>query len=395
MGKLFRIGLAWHTSWRSRELGIRGMAEYANRYGPWQFSLNQIEDFDVRHNPEPLHFDGIIVSYDDTDRVNSIHWPRKIPIVALQRTDDRVTPWRVLPDDEAVGRLVAEEFIKRGFRRLAYFPQKDLKAPGTPWDNERLEGFDRIARTYRVQTRVYEGPVGVWGQLNHKAHSVPLADWLLSLVKPVGIMAASDMCARHLLLAAEAVGVRIPEVAAVISVDNEPWAEIIFRGLSSVELDGARSGYAAAELLHKLLEKQPITPTTIRIPPRRLIVRRSSSTTAIDDSDVANAVRFINEHATNGIGVRHVVDAVPLSRRTLERRFHDALHHSILQEIRAVQVQRAKLLLVDETIPLPTVAKVSGFSSVKAMQNLFRRMVGITPTKYRKTSLEPRQFTRE
>jgi LacI family transcriptional regulator len=197
-------------------------------------------------------------------------------------------------------------------------------------------------------------------------------------------MAVTDQCARHVLLSADDAGVAVPEEAAIVGVGNEAWSEVALRGLSSVELDGLRAGYVAAEMLHQLMDGKKIKPGVVRIPPRRLVIRRSSSTTAIDDPDVLQAMHFIAERATSGIGVPEVADAVPLSRRSLERRFEQVLGRSIHQEIRAVQVERAKLLLTDETVPLRRVASVAGFGSADAFAAVFRRVVGMTPSAYRK-----------
>jgi LacI family transcriptional regulator len=97
------------------------------------------------------------------------------------------------------------------------------------------------------------------------------------------------------------------------------------------------------------------------------------------------AVRFIAEHATEGLTVEKVADAIPLSRRTLERRFRHALGESILDHIRGAQVERSKRLLGDSAIPLSKVARVSGFTSVKAMNAIFSRVAGTTPLGYRKS----------
>jgi LacI family transcriptional regulator len=199
----------------------------------------------------------------------------------------------------------------------------------------------------------------------------------------VGIMAATDTRARHVVLAAAANGIRVPEEVAVIGVNNEKWTEVGARGISSVELDGFRAGYVAMELLHKRMEGQDIPPERIRIPPRRLFTRQSSDIMVPNDPDVALALQFISKHAAAGIGVREVVEAVALSRRSLEHRFQASLNRSIMEIIRIVQIQRTKKLLADEDMPLPRVAKSSGFTSAKSLGQIFHRMTGMTPSAYR------------
>ena len=59
----------------------------------------------------------------------------------------------------------------------------------------------------------------------------------------------------------------------------------------------------------------------MRIAPKGVIARRSTYVFAVDDEDVAAAMRFIRQHACEGIKVDDVLSVVPLSRTALERRF--------------------------------------------------------------------------
>ena len=72
---------------------------------------------------------------------------------------------------------------------------------------------------------------------------------------------------------------------------------------------------------------------------------------AVEDSAFAFAMRFIHEHACHGITVEDVLQGIPLSRMTLERRFRKYLGRSPHAEIRAVQIARAKQLLIETEHP--------------------------------------------
>ena len=54
---------------------------------------------------------------------------------------------------------------------------------------------------------------------------------------------------------------------------------------------------------------------------------------AQDDRQMAAAMAFIRNNAQRAIGVSHVVRQTYLSRRTLERRFQDAVGRSVFEEI--------------------------------------------------------------
>ena len=70
-----------------------------------------------------------------------------------------------------------------------------------------------------------------WIDIQHE-----LTVWLKSLEKPLGLMAANDARARHVLVACQAIGLRVPEDVAVLGVDNdEVICELTDPPLSSIE----------------------------------------------------------------------------------------------------------------------------------------------------------------
>jgi LacI family transcriptional regulator len=382
-----RIALLWHAYRRVGFDAIRGISEYAHRIGPWQILFSPIADFQPEDLARRKDIDGIILFCDFAgDFWDHIKWRPKVPIVSIEHQNSPYTPYQVMPDYYATGRLVAEEFLKRGYTLFTYYPRRDLSSamPQDVWEREQLAGFsDRVRQG---GGRLLEHPVipREWLRREHERPPAALSTWFQSLPRPVALMAGSDVRSHHVLLAAAALGLRVPEDIAVIGVDNEPWTDIASGGLSSVELDDYRAGYQAAQMLAQLMDGQPVEPKIVRVAPRRLVVRRSSDVLAINDADVVSALRFIADRAMSPIEVRDVVNASFLSRRTLERRFQNALHRTIQQEIHLGHIARAKALLEDETIPLGRVAEMSGFVSLKAMQSVFRRIVGTTPAALRR-----------
>lgn len=53
-------------------------------------------------------------------------------------------------------------------------------------------------------------------------------------------------------------------------------------------------------------------------------------------------------------------------------------------QIRHVQVERAKVLLAETNRPIPEVAEAAGFGSPEYMATVFQKKLGLTPLKYRK-----------
>ena len=105
---------------------------------------------------------------------------------------------------------------------------------------------------------------------------------------------------------------------------------------------------------------------------------------AIDDPDVAQAVRLIRDSACSGIDVSRVANGVGLSRRALERRIRLCLGRSPKAEIMRVRIERAKMLMFQTDETSESIARNSGFSSLEYFTRVFRRMVGMKPQMYRK-----------
>ena len=179
-------------------------------------------------------------------------------------------------------------------------------------------------------------------------------------------------------------GLRIPEDVAIIGAHNEPAICLHpSPSLSSIDFGFDRIGHSAAKLLDKLMRgaKPPRDP--IVCPPAELVLRESSDIYAVDDPVLAEAMRFIAEHVHEPIQVRDVVESVPASRRSLERRFRSHLDRSVADEITRLRLERAKRLLVETYEPLKSLARSCGFTGPKQMWKVFRRVEGVSPGQYR------------
>jgi LacI family transcriptional regulator len=95
-------------------------------------------------------------------------------------------------------------------------------------------------------------------------------------------------------------------------------------------------------------------------------------------------VRFIRQHAHEGIGVGEVIANVRVSRRLLEQRFRQFFDRSPAAEIRRVKVERARKLLANGNDSVEAVASACGFNYAEVMTRVFRRETGMTPSDYRR-----------
>ena len=231
---------------------LLGIGAYSREGANWGLYM---EDQPAEKLPDLKSWrgDGLILSFVNRNIVKAVR-DLRLPMVGIEGQAGWYDPASSIPyfasDNRAIGRLGAEHLIEQGFVRLAYcgYPPTRL----TPWSSERAEAFAERAQQAGLPCAVYRGrhtTARQWGDLQHE-----LAAWLESLEKPVGLLAANDARARHVLEASRTVGLRVPEDVAVLGVDNdEIVCELATPALSSIE-QGARSlGYLAAALLDKVM----------------------------------------------------------------------------------------------------------------------------------------------
>ena len=127
-----------------------------------------------------------------------------------------------------------------------------------------------------------------------------------------------------------------------------------------------------------------MTDQRIIVRPLYVVDRQSTDILAIEDREIAGAVRFIRQHAKEPLQVGNVAEAVALSRRTLQRRFHMALRRSVRDEIRRVRTEQIALMVTEMEVSLSQIALACGFPGVEQMDRYFRREKGVSPSAYRK-----------
>jgi LacI family transcriptional regulator len=211
-----------------------------------------------------------------------------------------------------------------------------------------------------------------------------MARWLHELPKPVGVLTWANRLARELIEVCRENEILVPEEVAVLGGDDDDLlCEACNPALSGIQVNSEQVGYRAAELLDRLMDGNAAPKRPILIRPLGITARRSTEVLAIEDLDLALAVRFIRDHASDPITVADVLEAVPVSRRQLERDFQRVLSRTPAAEIRRVHLERAKDLLTNTDHTIPEVAVNSGFGSPEYLAQVFRRDVGVSPLKYR------------
>jgi LacI family transcriptional regulator len=199
-------------------------------------------------------------------------------------------------------------------------------------------------------------------------------------------MTCNDVRGQHVLDACGLVRAHVPDEIAVVGVDNaETLCELSNPPLSSVMPNAERIGFESAALLDRLMAGESAPTLNLLIEPVEVVTRRSSDVFAVEDTLVARAMRFIREHACQGIKVADVLRESHCSRSVLERRFRESLGRSPQVELRTIQLRRVKELLVETDWTLARIAEAVGIEHPEYLSVIFKRDTGQTPSQFRQT----------
>lgn len=365
------------TSWGRRL--IRGIGNYVQSHQAWRLTIEPLGINQRVRLPAGWRGEGIIA------RVNTPTLARQlagtgVPVVNISGVELPGVKFPCVKTDERrIAELAVGHLQDQGIKRFAYCGESRRG-----YARGRVEVFSDVVAAAGHECRVFwsNRPAG---RNRWRDGSRDLVGWIKRHPDPVGILAWNAISARRVAEACLVAGLRVPDEAAIISVDTDDLlGEVVRPSLSGVRLSMERIGYEAAALLAAMMAGKPPPREPLLIEPQAVVARQSTDILAIDDPLLRDAIRFIRDHDSEPIGVPDVLRAVPIARRVLERRFKEVIGRSPAQEIRRVHIERAKKLLSETHLPIPKVAEASGFRYVEHMILVFRKKVGDTPLAYRK-----------
>ncbi len=357
---------------------LRGMATYARPARPWLIERIPPEGFG-RGRRVHLDCDGLITHIHQPALIASLR-TLSCPVVGISHiVPDDPFP-RVSVDNHAIGRLAAEHLLEHGHRSFAFVGIRHMA-----FSQERLSGLQSALNSADGTPRCRD-IAPQWLQRSPLAEArgmKGLIEWLGALPRPTGLFACNDAVAWFISEVCRQVGIEIPIHLAILGVDNDDLiCRMAYPPLSSIMLPGEQVGYRAAEQLDRAITEQTEIQSLL-LPPIGVQTRQSSEFFAMDDPEMAAALRFIHDHATAGVTVGDVLREVPLARRALERRFNRLLGRTPLEEIHRVRVDAACQMLRTTTLPIEQIARQCGFGRATYLSRLLRRYRGQTPRQVR------------
>ena len=364
----------------------RAMYRGAQRYvhltdNKWDFlHLGEEQTTDALENLSRGDLDGALGCLRSHEEdLSHIRWP--FPYVEMDYGKPRMEIAMVGLDEHAIGRMAGEHFWQLGFRHFACFDHLD----GDVGVLARNEGFQTFLSEQDCQAHLYKEEEGFLGDTDNPG---PMDRWLVELPKPVGLFAGMDAGASRTRMRCRHMGLDVPGQVAILGVDDDELiCEESHPPLSSIALACDVIGYEAARILDDVMSGKPPPSKPILIPPKSVHVRQSTDVVAIDDPQVAHAVKFIRENACRNITLDNILDQTSISQSQLIRKFQQFLKRTPFQEVRRVRIERAKTLLTETDKTIEEIGITCGFNDGFHLSKEFKKATNLPPGAYRKQFL--------
>jgi LacI family transcriptional regulator len=363
---------------------LRGIRRFMSAHGPWSVYV-ELRALDSK-TPSWLKGwkgDGIISRTGSQVMADAIA-ATGLPTVEMRSTRLKHNFHFVGVDNRAIGEMVTEHLLERGFRRFAIYGIET-----EDYFEERCNNFVAAVASAGFGCDVYRHPGHQERPVNWERQQRHAADWIRRLQKPVGVMACTDQLGFWFLDACKRAGVAVPEEVAVVGCENdESLTAMSIPPLSSVQFNAETTGFEAAATLAGMMKGEIPGNNCTLIPPLGIVVRQSSDIVAVTDKEIAEALRFIRENAPYGLAVDDILRQIPMSRAALDQRMRIAIGRTAKAEILRVQLDQVKRYLADTDFALSQIADRTGFKHPQYMAELFKKKFGKTPGTFRREHQE-------
>ncbi|HTR40235.1 MAG TPA: XylR family transcriptional regulator [Pseudomonadales bacterium] len=356
-----------------------GIEKYAQEQG-WRLSEDLAREKVI---PWGWDGDGILAWLGAGDDLADFVVKAKKPTVDFSFRRSQLKFAHVLEDTTQTAQLVADHFLSRGFRHFLFYSD----ANNWVYD-QRGEAFVKLVQAAGRDAKWLKWHESSEYRVDRKAW-ITRRKWLeaelKSAPKPVGIFAAADGLALEALEICEDAGIAVPEEVAIVGAGNSLLAvDAMHTPISSVDVNMEMIGYCGAKLLDELMLQKNPPEQIVRVPPFRLIVRKSSDLIAVNHPGIARSLRFMWDHCHELIGVSDLAKVASMSIRNFHQAFVDNVGRPPGNELHRIRIERAKKLLSDSSEKMDAIAEMCGYENGNSFWVAFKRSTGISPKQYQK-----------
>lgn len=353
---------------------VRGIFSYANEVGPWHILVTSSEQAALKGLPRDWRGDGVIANVTTSELGQKLSQTGQLVVNVADITLDDFSAPCFRTDDRIGAKIAADHFVERGLRNFGFVGPKERSNPS--W---YARAFEATLKDRELDCSEF------WMKPDDTGVNNALISWLRKLPKPVGLMVWGHGYARKVVDSCLFAGISVPHDVAVLGGSyDELMSHACFPSLSGLIAPTEQIGYQAAKALHRMMKGEKVANETTYIPPRGVVERPSTDTLAVDDKRLVQVVEFLRLNALGSITVEDILKAVPMARRSLERRFQHAFGRTPADEIRRIRINHARKLLAETNLPMQDIAEACGYATYNYLTAVFKKTTGHTPRDYRK-----------
>lgn len=302
--------------------------------------------------------------------------------------------------------------------------------PAQRWAKERIAAFRALCAEAGRECAVFRQPRS--GE-SPEARMARLAEWAAALPAHVAIFAVNDFTAVETAIALHSRHRPIPRTATLVGVDGSPERHDIPPSpvpITSVNVNFESAGFLAAKKLGEEISRRdaeaqragnvanvkvlpmPVSNvansehdrkldlgtcniSTLATSPQGnaaeratfgplMVVRRESTRgRGRREGYILEAAEAIRREACDGLSAAALAARFPVSRKHFERRFREAVGHSVLDEILNIRLESVTAYLLRRDVAIDAIAGLCGFGSEIELRRLFRRRFHCSMTEWR------------
>lgn len=367
---------------------LAGVFRYLAEHGPWELRMPSTH---LAFSADELSamlaegLDGVLTSARFDAASARLLTKARIPVVVLHdsymhRREVGPNFRFALSDHVEIGRMAARHFLSLGqFAGYACL----LDTERNRWGRARSLGFSRVLGRAGFAASVYTPAANPFRIIDRAR----FLKWIRRQPRPLALFATNDRLAAQAVAYCREEGLSVPKDVAVLGVDGDrTFSAVANLALSTIEPDFPSAGYAAAEMLDRLMSGDPHVPRVRLFKPRRLIERDTTRPLPPAVRLVENALALIDANGAAPLTVEAVAQRLHVSRPLLDLRFRELGRGTVAAAIRRRRLDEVKRLLATTDYTIRRIGALCDFDSEFALKNLFRRTFGQSMSDYRSSA---------
>ena len=210
--------------------------------------------------------------------------------------------------------------------------------------------------------------------------------WIHSLPKPAGLFAFSVEMGFYLWRCCMLAKLRVPEDVMLLGIDDFDVATASDPPITSLQFAYEDMGRCAVELASDMLAGKPAPPLTY-FGGSKIIGRASTNARLAKVWDLDAALKFIEEHACEGINVEDLrTHTQHLARGTFHKKFMETMGITPRKALEDRRMREARRLLAETEMSPGWIANMCGYPDYLHFYKLFRKNHDVNPTDFRKAA---------